>query len=57
MDRERPDGSARVDCTIYIARATQKAILIGEGGGAVKEIGQSARKELTALLERPSTCS
>ncbi len=50
---ERPDGSARVDCTIYIARATQKAILIGEGGARIKEIGKRARIELTALLERP----
>jgi GTPase len=50
---ERPDGSARVDCTIYIARATQKAILIGEGGARIKEIGRRARLELTALLERP----
>lgn len=50
---ERPDGSARVDCTIYIARASQKAILIGEKGQKIKEIGRRAREELTALLERP----
>ncbi|MDB5378958.1 MAG: GTPase Era [Rubritepida sp.] len=50
---ERPDGSARVDCTIYIARATQKAILIGDGGARIKEIGRRARLELTALLDRP----
>ncbi|WP_424811728.1 GTPase Era [Roseococcus sp. YIM B11640] len=50
---ERPDGSARVDCTIYIARASQKAILIGDKGQKIKEIGRRAREELTALLERP----
>lgn len=50
---ERPDGSARVDCTIYIARASQKAILIGEKGQKIKEIGRRAREELSALLERP----
>lgn len=50
---ERPDGSARVDCTIYVGRATQKAILIGDGGARIKEIGRKARLELTALLERP----
>lgn len=50
---ERPDGSARVDCTIYIARASQKAILIGEKGQRIKEIGRRAREELSALLERP----
>ena len=50
---ERPDGSARVDCTIYVGRATQKAILIGDGGARIKEIGRKARLELTALLDRP----
>lgn len=50
--QERKDGSARVDCTIYVGRATQKAILIGDGGARIKEIGQKARRELEALLER-----
>jgi GTP-binding protein Era len=36
---ERKDGSARIDVTIYVSRATQKAILIGDGGARVKEIG------------------
>jgi GTP-binding protein Era len=50
---ERPDGSVRVDCTIYVSRPTQKAIVIGDGGARVKEIGRRARLELTKLLERP----
>jgi GTP-binding protein Era len=50
--QDRKDGSVRVDCTIYVGRATQKAILIGDGGAKVKAIGQSARRELEALLER-----
>jgi GTP-binding protein Era len=50
--QERKDGSVRVDCTIYVGRATQKAILIGDGGAKVKAIGQSARRELETLLER-----
>jgi GTP-binding protein Era len=50
---ERPDGSARVDCTIYVARPGQKAILIGDGGARIREIGKRARIELTQLLERP----
>jgi len=49
---ERSDGSVRVDCTIYVGRATQKAILIGDGGARIKEIGQKARRELEQLLER-----
>lgn len=51
--QERPDGSARVECTIYVGRATQKAILIGDGGARIREIGKRARQELMQLLERP----
>ncbi len=51
--QEKPDGSVRVDATVYVARAGHKAILIGAGGGRIKEIGARARKELTSLLERP----
>ena len=50
---EKPDGSVRIDCTIYIARATQKAILIGDKGNRIREIGRLARLELIKLLERP----
>ena len=49
---EKPDGSVRIDCTIYIARATQKAILIGDKGSRIREIGRLARLELIKLLER-----
>ena len=49
---ERPDGSVRIDATIYVARAGQKAILIGEGGARVREIGAKARSHLGQLLER-----
>jgi GTP-binding protein Era len=49
---ERPDGSVRIDATIYVARAGQKAILIGEGGARIKSIGAKARGELGRLLER-----
>ncbi|MCS6891690.1 MAG: GTPase Era, partial [Rhodovarius sp.] len=40
--QERPDGSVRVDCTIYVSRPGQKAILIGEGGRRIREIGRRA---------------
>jgi GTP-binding protein Era len=51
--QEKPDGSVRIEATIYVARAGHKAILIGEKGGRVREIGARARAELTTLLERP----
>lgn len=50
---ERPDGSVRVDATIYVARPGHKAILIGEGGARIREIGRRARTELSRLVERP----
>ncbi len=51
--QERPDGSVRIDTTIYVARAGHKAILIGAAGARVKAIGAKARHELTRLLDRP----
>lgn len=51
--RERPDGSVRIDATVYVARAGHKAILIGEGGARIKAIGARARRDLAGLLERP----
>jgi GTP-binding protein Era len=51
--RERPDGSVRVEATIYVARPGHKAILIGERGQRIREIGARARAELARLLERP----
>ena len=50
--QERPDGSVRIDATIYVARAGQKAILIGEGGARVRDIGARARSHLGQLLDR-----
>jgi GTP-binding protein Era len=49
---ERRDGSARIDCTIYVSRATQKGILVGDGGARIREIGRRARQELEQMLER-----
>ncbi|MDE2580889.1 MAG: GTPase Era [Rhodospirillales bacterium] len=50
--RERPDGSVRIDATVYVARPGHKAILIGEGGARIKSIGSRARSELAGLLDR-----
>lgn len=51
--KERPDGSVRIDATIYVSRAGHKAILIGEKGQKIRQIGEKARKQLSSLLERP----
>ena len=49
---ERPDGSVRVDATVYVSRVGHKAILIGAGGARIREIGARARAQLSTLLER-----
>jgi GTP-binding protein Era len=42
----------RIDQTIIVQRANQKAIVIGKAGQAIKAIGQSARTELEGLFGR-----
>ena len=51
--KERPDGSVRIEATIYVARPGHKAILIGDKGSRIREIGARARRDLAGLLERP----
>jgi GTP-binding protein Era len=50
--QERRDGSVRIDQVVYVRRASQRAIALGEGGHRIKAIGARARAELEALLER-----
>lgn len=50
---EKPDGSARIDQIIYVARDGHKGIILGKGGETIKAVGQQARVDLTAFLERP----
>lgn len=47
----RPDGSARVEQTIYVERESQKRIVIGKGGQTVKQISMEARKEISEIAE------
>lgn len=46
------DGSARIEQTIYVARDSQKKIVIGEGGRTIKAIGQAARREIAEAAEQ-----
>jgi GTPase len=50
--QERPDGSVRVEQVIYVRRASQRAIVLGEGGKRIKTIGARARAELGTMLDR-----
>jgi GTP-binding protein Era len=46
----RPDGSVRIEQTIYVQRDTQKAIVLGKGGSRIKAVGEAARKDLEGIL-------
>jgi len=50
---ERPDGSVRIEQSLYVEREGQRGILLGKGGQTLKWIGEASRHELAELLERP----
>ena len=50
---ERGDSSVRIEQTIHVQRANQRAIVLGKGGAKIKQIGARARHELSRMLERP----
>lgn len=43
---------ARISAIIYVSRKTQKSILIGKNGAAIKRLGTEARKAMETFLER-----
>lgn len=49
--KDMPDGSARIEQTIYVTRDSHKKIVIGEGGRTLKAIGTAARKEIAEANE------
>ncbi len=51
--QDQPDGSVRIEQTIYVTRDSQKKIVIGAKGATIKAISMSARKEISALAETP----
>ena len=51
--RDQKDGSARVEQTIFVARDSQKKIVIGKGGATIKAISTAARKEIAEIAEKP----
>jgi len=48
-----PPAKSYVRAAIYVERESQKGIMIGKGGSALKKLGRSARQELEAFLGRP----
>jgi GTP-binding protein Era len=47
------DGRLLVNAVIWVERSGQKAIVIGQGGEQLKEVGRSARIEMSELFRRP----
>ena len=50
---EKPDAKDMIDAEIVVERDTQKAILIGKGGQALKAVGTAARIDIETFLDRP----
>ena len=42
-----------IDATIVVARASQKPMVIGEGGERIRRIGSEARQDIIKLVEQP----
>jgi GTP-binding protein Era len=49
---ERPDGSVRIEQTIYVERESQRKIVLGKAGQSIKAIGEAARRELSEIIEK-----
>jgi GTP-binding protein Era len=51
--QQRPDGSVRIEQTIFVERESQRKIVLGKGGQTIKAIGQLARREIGEIAEAP----
>ncbi|KQT78185.1 GTPase Era [Methylobacterium sp. Leaf466] len=47
----KPDGSVRIEQTIFVERESQRSIVLGKGGQTIKAIGQAARIEISEVAE------
>jgi GTPase len=47
---ERADGSVEIYQQIFVARESQRAIVLGKGGSRIKAIGAAAREEIAKLM-------
>lgn len=48
-----PTKKDLIRCSIIVERNSQKQIIVGSKGAAIKKLGQAARKEIEILLGRP----
>ncbi len=52
-DWKETKKGVRIEQTIFVARDSQKGIVLGKGGATLKIIGQTAREELIELIGQP----
>lgn len=48
-----PTRKELIRCSVIVERNSQKQIIVGQKGAAIKKLGQAARKEIEELLDRP----
>ncbi|RXK88662.1 GTPase Era [Chlorobaculum sp. 24CR] len=48
-----PTRKELIRCSVIVERNSQKQIIVGQKGSAIKKLGQAARKEIEELLDRP----
>ena len=46
------DKIIRIRALIFVARESQKAIILGHQGGAIKKVGTNARKDIEAFVDK-----
>jgi GTP-binding protein Era len=51
--KELRDGSVRIEQTIYVERESQRKIVLGKSGQAIRAIGAAARKDIAEAIEQP----
>jgi GTP-binding protein Era len=51
--REQDDGKDYIRASIWVEKDSQKGIIIGKKGAALREVGKLAREEIEFLLGRP----
>jgi GTP-binding protein Era len=49
--KELRGGNIRVEQTIYVERESQRKIVLGKGGQAIKAIGEASRREIAEIVE------
>lgn len=50
--KERGEQGAYIEATIFVEKESHKGIVIGQGGGMLKQLGSKARQEIEAMSGR-----